>query len=105
MNEIKSPREFAGMAAAADGLFFTYHFDANGMKCADASDAAWTWRSYMLSDLHARQAIAGDKALPPEAKEAFLSSVSSCHIDLDDGWLHGDLPDLRHDYSAEARGL
>ncbi|RVC60292.1 magnesium transporter CorA [Mesorhizobium sp. M4B.F.Ca.ET.088.02.2.1] len=87
------------------GLFFLYHFTAEGMRTKDASDAHWTWRSYQISDIRARQEIAGEQALPPPVREAFLSASHGCHIDLEDDWLYGDLPDLRHDYSAEARGL
>jgi zinc transporter len=106
MNEVKRPADFSAIGGTdAAGLFFTYHFDANGLKCEDGAQAAWTWRSYLLTDMHARQALANDPDLPVEAKQAFLSGGSDCHVDLDDGWLHGDLPDLRHDYSAEARGL
>ncbi|MGX9115154.1 hypothetical protein ACWTU6_00420 [Mesorhizobium sp. BHbsci] len=43
--------------------------------------------------------------MPPPVRDAFLSVGHGCHIDLEGDWLHGDLPDLRHDYSAEARGL
>lgn len=106
MNEIKRPTDFSAIGAPdAAGLFFAYHFDAGGLKCEDPAQAAWSWRSYLLTDLHARHALANDPDLPIEAKQAFLSGGSDCHVDLDDGWLHGDLPDLRHDYSAEARGL
>ncbi|RWC88184.1 MAG: magnesium transporter CorA [Mesorhizobium sp.] len=87
------------------GLFFLYHFTAEGMRTKDAADAHWTWRSYQISDIRARQEIAGEQALPPPVREAFLSASHGCHIDLEDDWLYGDLPDLRHDYSAEARGL
>lgn len=87
------------------GLFFLYHFTADGMRTKDAANAHWTWRSYQISDIRARQEIAGEQALPPPVREAFLSASHGCHIDLEDDWLYGDLPDLRHDYSAEARGL
>lgn len=106
MNDIaKAEDRLAPPGPDAHGLFFTYHFNAAGLQCGDPAEAAWTWRSYQLTDLHARQAIAGNADLPPEAKQAFLSSGFDCHVDFDDGWLHGDLPDLRHDYSSEARGL
>ncbi len=87
------------------GLFFIYHFTADGTRTKDAAAACWTWRSYRLSDLHARQEIAAEPELPQPVRDAFLSASHGCHIDLGDGWLYGDLPDLRHDYSAEARGL
>ncbi|TIS59850.1 transporter [Mesorhizobium sp.] len=87
------------------GLFFIYHFSAEGARTKDAADAHWTWRSYQLSDMRARHEIASEAALPPPVREAFLSAGHGCHIDLEDDWLYGDLPDLRHDYSAEARGL
>lgn len=107
MSEMQRPSSVVLPApiGTADGLFFTYHFGADGLRCDDPQDASWSWRSYLITDLRARQALAGDQSLPPEAKQAFLSSDVECHIDLDDGWLHGDLPDLHHDYSVEARGL
>ncbi|WP_281034942.1 CorA family divalent cation transporter, partial [Mesorhizobium sp. M4A.F.Ca.ET.020.02.1.1] len=87
------------------GLFFLYHFTADGLRTKDAAQAHWTWRSYQISDMRARQAIANEQALPAPVREAFLIASHGCHIDLEDDWLYGDLPDLRHDYSAEARGL
>jgi len=87
------------------GLFFLYHFTTDGVRTKDAAQAHWTWRSYQLSDLRARQEIASEQALPAPVRDAFLTSSHGCHIDLEDDWLYGDLPDLRHDYSAEARGL
>lgn len=106
MNEFRGTGEFRpGLDDPGNhGLFFTYHFDADGLRC-DARNPHWTWRSFMISDIRARQSIAVEASLPAQAKEAFLSGGSACHIDFEDGWLFGDLPDLRHDYSAEARGL
>ncbi|RVD72747.1 magnesium transporter CorA, partial [Mesorhizobium sp. M4A.F.Ca.ET.029.04.2.1] len=78
---------------------------ADGLRTKDAAQAHWTWRSYQISDMRARQAIANEQALPAPVREAFLIASHGCHIDLEDDWLYGDLPDLRHDYSAEARGL
>lgn len=105
MNEAIRRAEFAAIGQPdQSGLFFRYFFDATGFACEEAN-AAWSWRSYHLSELPARQAIANDLDIPGDVKEAFLSSGFTCHVDLADGWLHGDLPDLRHDYSAEARGL
>ena len=86
------------------GLFFIYHFTADGSRATDPAQARWTWRSYQITDLHARQEIAADKALPSPAREAFLAPSHGCHIDYESNWLFGDLPDLRHDFS-EARGL
>jgi zinc transporter len=87
------------------GLFFVYHFTAEGARTKDATATHWTWRSYQLSDMRARHEIATEPALPPPVRDAFLSAGHGCHIDLEGDWLYGDLPDLRHDYSAEARGL
>ncbi|MET2827628.1 transporter [Mesorhizobium shangrilense] len=86
------------------GLFFIYHFTAEGARTKDAAAARWTWRSYQITDLHARQEIGAEKALPAAARDAFLAPSHGCHIDYEDNWLFGDLPDLRHDFS-EARGL
>ncbi|MFK0688636.1 transporter [Mesorhizobium sp. IMUNJ 23033] len=87
------------------GLFFLYHFTAEGVRTKDAPQAHWTWRSYQLSDMRARHEIVSEQTLPAPVREAFLTASHGCHIDLEDDWLYGDLPDLRHDYSAEARGL
>ncbi|WP_137932067.1 transporter [Mesorhizobium comanense] len=86
------------------GLFFLYHFTADGMRTKDPAQAHWSWRSYQITDLHARQEIGAEKALPASARDAFLAPSHGCHIDYEDNWLFGDLPDLRHDFS-EARGL
>ncbi|WP_027057656.1 transporter [Mesorhizobium loti] len=86
------------------GLFFIYHFTADGSRTKDPAQAHWTWRSYQITDLHARQEIAAEQALPAPARDAFLAPSRGCHIDYEDGWLYGDLPDLKHDFS-EARGL
>jgi zinc transporter len=87
------------------GLFFIYHFTAEGARTKDPAATHWTWRSYQLSDMRARHEIATEPALPPPVRDTFLSAGHGCHIDLEGDWLHGDLPDLRHDYSAEASGL
>ena len=86
------------------GLFFIYHFTAEGVRTKDPAQAHWTWRSYQITDLHARQEIGAEQALPAPARDAFLAPSHGCHIDYEDGWLYGDLPDLKHDFS-EARGL
>jgi zinc transporter len=43
--------------------------------------------------------------LPAAVRESLLAPGHGSHLDFDEGWLHGDLQDLRHDYSMEARGL
>ncbi|MBN9071399.1 MAG: magnesium transporter CorA [Rhizobiales bacterium] len=107
MNEIGRPQEFQPGIDGLDegGLFFVYRFTADGLRTDEVDKAAWTWRSYIISDIRARHAIADEPALPATVKEAFLSRGSGCQIDLEDGWLFGDMPDFRHDYSEEARGL
>ena len=56
------------------GLFFIYHFTADGVRTKDAAQARWTWRSYQITDMHARQEIAAEKALPPAGARAFLAA-------------------------------
>ena len=99
-------REDLLSAATPDehGLFFIYHFDANGFQTGEPAADGWSWRSYQITDARARSEISAEGALPDPVREAFLSSGFDCHIDLEDAWLYGDLPDLRHDYSKEARG-
>lgn len=87
------------------GLFFVYHFTADGLCTKDPAEARWTWRSYQITDMRARQEIGAEPALPAVVRAAFLGPAHGCQIDLEDGWTYGDLPDLRHDFSAEARGL
>lgn len=104
MNDVQ--RDFRPASSPGEsGLYFTYFFGADGLRVERAEDAQWSWRSYMITDLRARHAIATEPLLPATVRDAFLSSGSACHIDLEDGWLYGDLPDLRHDYSSEAHGL
>jgi zinc transporter len=99
------PAPLSGHVPDEHGLFFTYRFDAAGFAAQGSANGGWSWRSYDIGDLRARKEIAAEAALPAPVRDAFLSSGHACHIDLEDGWLHGDLPDLRHDYSNEARGL
>ena len=87
------------------GLVFSYHFDADGRRTADPQQARWTWRSYLATDIRARVTLDREPLLPPSVKSSLVAPGYACHIDLDDGWLYGDLPDLRHDYSMEAKGL
>lgn len=99
------PAPLSGHVADEHGLFFSYHFGEDGFAEKDPGAAGWSWRSYDIGDIRARKEIAAEAALPTPVRDAFLSSGYACHIDLEDGWLYGDLPDLRHDYSKEARGL
>src|SRR5262245_47424590 len=89
----------------ATGRVFAYNFAADGRLVQDDADAAWTWRSYLANDIRARMTIERDEVLPKSVRESLLAAGHACHLDLDQGWLHGDLPDLRHDYAMEARGL
>jgi zinc transporter len=87
------------------GQVFAYRFDADGRAVADDAETAWTWRSYLTNDIRARMTIEKEVALPGSVREALLAPGHASYLDLDEGWLHGDLPDLRHDYSMEGRGL
>jgi zinc transporter len=87
------------------GQVFAYRFRADGRLASEGEEAAWTWRSYLASDIRARMTIERDAALPAPVRESLLAPGHASHLDLDDNWLYGDLPDLRHDYSIEARGL
>jgi zinc transporter len=89
----------------ANGLFFTCHFDAEGLATDDAAATAWTWRCHHMGDHRSRHAITADENLPLAVREALTGPSNDCRMDLEDGWMIGDLPDLRHDYSQEARGL
>jgi zinc transporter len=86
------------------GLFFIYHFTAEGLCTRDPAEARWTWGSYQITDMRARKEIGAEQALPVLVRDAFLSPSHGCQIDFEDDWLYGDLPDLRHDFS-QARGL
>ena len=87
------------------GLVFSYQFDVDGRRTADPAQARWTWRSYLATDIRARVTLDREPLLPAAVRGSLLAPGYACHIDLDDGWMHGDLPDLRHDYSMEAKGL
>jgi zinc transporter len=87
------------------GLYFRYTFDADGLLIRGPEEPHWTWRSYLLSDIRARKSIENEQMLPVGIREAMLAPGFSCHLDFEQGWLHGDLPDMRHDFSVEARGL
>ena len=89
----------------ATGQVFAYRFGADGRLAGDGTEAAWTWRSYLANDIRTRMTMERDAALPQSVRESLFAPGHTCHLDLDNGWLHGDLPDLRHDYSMEARGL
>lgn len=89
----------------ATGQVFAYNFGPDGKLVRDGEEACWTWRSYLGNDIRAKKTIERDEMLPLAVREALLTSGHACHLDIDEGWLYGDLPDLRHDYSMEARGL
>ncbi len=101
----QSSDKSAPLTDATRALFFTYDFGADGLLCAEGAERTWTFRAYMTSDIRTRQAVAADPALPVAVKEAFLSGPCPYRMDFEDGWLHGEMPDFRHDYSAEAHGL
>ena len=63
------------------GLFFIYHFTAEGVRTKDPAQAHWTWRSYQITDLHARQEIGSGPALPAPARDAVPAPSHSCHSD------------------------
>lgn len=107
MNDIPHPAPHSFFPNNPDqaGMVFAYHFDADGLRTEDAAQAKWSWRSYLSSDIRARLTIERGAELPQAVRESLMASGYACHIDLSKGWLHGDLPDLRHDYSVEARGL
>lgn len=105
MNDLSSPSGFFSNNPDQTGMVFVYRFDADGRRTDVADAAKWTWRSYLSTDLRARASVEHGLGLPQPVRESLLASGYACHIDLEGGWLHGDLPDLRHDYSPEARGL
>jgi zinc transporter len=89
----------------ATGQVFAYRFGADGRLVTEDAEAAWTWRSYLANDIRARMTIEKDAELPGSVREALLAPGHASYLGLDEGWMHGDLPDLRHDYSMEGRGL
>lgn len=86
-----------------NGLVFAFDFAADGALAAGGAPAEWTWRSYALTDARARRSIEGDFSLPDAARSTLLAGQESCHIDFEDGWLHGELPDLRHESYSTGR--
>lgn len=86
-----------------DGLVFAFDFDAEGALSSGGGPAEWSWRSYSLTDARARRAIECDPRLSDAARATLLAGQASCHIDFEDGWLHGELPDLRHEHYSAGR--
>lgn len=83
------------------GLVFAFAFAADGTRTAPGESGAWMWKNYALTDARARRSIELDRTLPDAARSTLLSGQESCHLDVEDDWLHGELPDLRHEsYSA-----
>lgn len=107
MNDVShtAPGSFFPNNPDQTGMVFSYRFDADGRRTNDAAQTKWSWRSYLSTDIRARLTIERGAELPQPVRESLMASGYACHIDLSGGWLHGDLPDLRHDYSVEARGL
>lgn len=89
----------------ATGQVFSYRFGTDGRLVPNEAEAAWVWRSYLANDIRTRMTLERDSAIPQTVRESLLAPGHASHLDLDDDWLYGDLPDLRHDYSVEARGL
>ena len=87
------------------GLVFFYQFDADGRRTQDPDQARWTWRSYLATDIRARVTLDREPLLPAAVKGSLVAPGYACHIDLDDGWLHGDLPDLGTIIRWRPRGL
>lgn len=85
------------------GLVFSFDFAEDGSRAAPGSPVEWRWRSYSLTDARARRSIEQDAVMPEAARATLLSGQESCHIDYDDGWLHGELPDLRHEHYSAGR--
>lgn len=107
MNDVpqKIVPEIFPSAPDETGMYFCYRFDEAGIIVRDGGEPAWIWRSYLLPDVRARKSIDNEEALPRTIRDSMLAAGHACHLDFEQGWLHGDLPDLRHDFSAEARGL
>lgn len=87
------------------GLVFAYGFDAEGSARPSTDGSAWVWKSYSLTDGRARRRIEQHPALPEPVRQMFLSGADACHLDYDDGWLHGDLPDIAHEHYSDIRQI
>jgi zinc transporter len=88
-----------------NGLVFAYDFAQDGACAATGDPVAWSWRSYSLTDNRARRSIELESGLSEAARASLLSGPEHCHIDYDEGWLHGELPDLRHEHYSAAREI
>ncbi|MGB6118132.1 MAG: CorA family divalent cation transporter [Mesorhizobium sp.] len=86
-----------------DGLVFAYHFDGSGTVTQTAGQ--WVWKSYSLTDARARRRIEQQTGLPEPVRTMLLSGTDACHLDFDEGWLHGDLPDITHEHYSDARQI
>lgn len=90
-------------ASDDSGLVFSFGFAEDGCLPEPGQSANWTWRNYALADLRARRSIEADPSLPDSAKASLLSSQKTCHLDYEDGWLYGELPDLWHQNYSPGR--
>ncbi|MGH6861941.1 MAG: CorA family divalent cation transporter [Phyllobacterium sp.] len=72
---------------------------------ADATDAAFVWKSYALVDSRARRSLEMDEHLPQAVREALVSAADQHQISHENGWFFGDLPDLQHEHYGAAREL
>jgi zinc transporter len=80
----------AGRAAPIDEAALTARLGAQD----------WTWAHYRLGDVRAQAMLKHRADLPPAAHALFEMTESRIHIDADDGWVFGVLPDLERDLSG-----
>jgi zinc transporter len=60
----------------------------------------WTWAHYRLGDVRAQAMLKNRTDLPGGAHALFDLTETRIHIDADDGWVFGVLPDLERDLSG-----
>ena len=80
-----------------NSLLYSFRVTPDGKRATDGQAAAWDWKIFALADARARREIENDTSLPAAVKESLLSSEAHFVLDLEDGWLHGSIPDLVHE--------
>lgn len=95
-------------AAALDdprGLVWAFHFGPDGLAAEAPVDGGWSWRNYSLTDARGRSSIETGEDLPRPARDGLLATPGTLHLDQDDDWFHGTIPDIHHKSYSEAEEI
>jgi zinc transporter len=100
---VHSPR--IDLADVGPGVAWAFEFDENGRGCLLGGDSSldlmhggrFVWVHLNLANARTREWIDAQDALPPEAREAFLSRDRHPRLHWGEEALWGTLHDLRHE--------